>query len=151
MSLVIFCFFVALAALSGAFFKPDEWYDRLRKPKWNPPKWVFPVVWTILYAFIAVAGWLVWGQVGFGVVMFVWVVQLILNASWSWFFFGLRRMDLAFVVVSAMAVAVVLFIIMAWPISTIAALLFVPYLAWVCTAALLNWTVWSMNPDATKT
>ncbi len=151
MSLVIFCFFVALAALSGAFFKPDEWYDRLRKPKWNPPKWVFPVVWTILYAFIAVAGWLVWGQVGFGVVMFVWVVQLILNASWSWFFFGLRRMDLAFVVVSAMAVAVVIFIIMAWPISTIAALLFVPYLAWVCTAALLNWTVWSMNPDATKT
>ena len=150
MSLLVFCFFVALAALSGAFFKPGEWYDRLRKPKWNPPKWVFPVVWTILYAFIAVAGWLVWGEVGFGLLIVIWIIQLILNAAWSWFFFGLKRMDLAFIDVSGMWVAVAAFIILAWPVSTTASLLFVPYLLWVSTAALLNWTVWSLNPDAEK-
>lgn len=150
MTLVIFCALVTVAALSGAFFKPGEWYDGLRKPSWNPPKWVFPVVWTILYAFIAVAGWLVWQQVGFGLIIVLWGLQLVLNAGWSWLFFGMQRMDLAFAEVSALWLSVLLFIIFAWPVSTTAALLFVPYLAWVSTAALLNWTVWSLNPNAMK-
>lgn len=150
MSLVVFCAFVAIAALSGAFFKPGEWYDRLRKPSWNPPKWVFPVVWTILYAFIAVAGWQVWGKVGISAPIIVWGSQLVLNAGWSWLFFGARRMDLAFINVSLLIVSVALFIVLAWPVSTLAAVLFIPYLAWVCTAALLNWTVWKLNPEATK-
>jgi len=148
MALVVFCLFVAVAALSGAFFKPDEWYDRLRKPDWNPPKWVFPVVWTILYAFIAVAGWLIWKEAGFSFALIVWGVQLILNAIWSWLFFGIRRMDWAFWDVSCLVISVLLFIVVAWPISTFAAILFLPYLAWVGTAALLNWTVWKLNPSA---
>lgn len=147
MGLVVFCALVAIAALSGAFFKPGEWYDRLRKPSWNPPKWVFPVVWTILYAFMAIAGWLIWQKVGVGVVIAVWGVQLILNAVWSWCFFGVKRMDLAFIDVTALWLSVLLFIILAWPISKTASLLFAPYLLWVSTAALLNWTVWKMNPS----
>jgi tryptophan-rich sensory protein len=59
-------------------------------------------------------------------------------------------MDLAFADVSGMWVAVAAFIVLAWPVSTTASLLFVPYLLWVSTAALLNWTVWSLNPDAEK-
>jgi len=147
MALIVFCFIVAVAALSGAFFKPGEWYDRLRKPDWNPPKWVFPVVWTVLYAFIAVAGWLVWQKAGFGLALAIWGVQLILNAVWSWLFFGIRRMDWAFWDVSGLVASVLLFIIVAWPISMLAALLFLPYFAWVSIAALLNWTVWGLNPD----
>jgi len=93
---IVFVILVLLAALSGARFKPGEWYDRLKKPHWNPAKWVFPVVWTILYLFIAIAGWLVWGADGAGLAVTVWGIQLVLNAAWSWLFFGLRRMDWAF-------------------------------------------------------
>jgi len=149
MSLIVFCSLVAVAALSGAFFKPGEWYDRLKKPDWNPPKWVFPVVWTVLYAFIAIAGWLIWQEAGTGLVLAIWGLQLILNAAWSYFFFGIRRMDWAFWDVTGLVIAVLAFIIAAWPISMWAALLFLPYLAWVGTAALLNWTVWKLNPNVT--
>ena len=151
MTLITFGLLVVVAALSGSLFKPGEWYDRLRKPDWNPPKWVFPVVWSVLYIFIAVAGWLIWEEVGFSAALIVWGIQLVLNAAWSWLFFGLRRMDWAFWDVNGLIAFVSLFIIVAWPISTVAALLFLPYLAWVCTAALLNWTIWRLNPDAAKT
>lgn len=147
MALTVFFLVVVAAALSGAFFKPGEWYDRLRKPDWNPPKWVFPVGWTILYAFIAIAGWLVWKEAGYSLALVVWSVQLVLNAAWSWLFFGIRRMDWAFWDVSGLLLSTLLFIAIAWPISVIAALLFVPYLAWVATAALLNWAIWGLNPD----
>lgn len=149
MALIIFFALVAVAASSGALFKPGPWYERLDKPSWNPPDWVFPVVWTILYIFIAFAGWLVWSEVGFGAAIIVWGIQLVLNAIWSALFFGLKRMDVAFVEVTALWTSIVVFIVLAWPISTLAALLFVPYLAWVSTAALLNWRVWKMNSKAT--
>ena len=148
MSGIVFGLFVVLAGFSGALFQPGEWYDRLRKPSWNPPKWVFPVVWTILYVFIAVAGWLIWRTEGIGFALIVWCIQLVLNASWSWLFFGLRRMDWAFWDVSGLLASIILFVVLAWPVSMYAAILFFPYIIWVCVAALLNWTVWSLNPNA---
>ena len=148
MSGIVFGLLVVLAGFSGALFKPGEWYDRLHKPSWNPPKWVFPVVWTILYVFIAVAGWLVWRAEGIGFALIVWCIQLVLNASWSWLFFGLRRMDWAFWDVSGLLASIILFVVLAWPVSMYAAILFFPYIIWVCVAALLNWTVWSLNPNA---
>lgn len=147
MSLLGFCGMVVLTALSGAFYKPDEWYDRLKKPSWNPPKWVFPVVWTIMYAFIAISAWLIWHEVGFSLVIFVWIIQLILNGAWSWLFFGLKRMDLAFYDVLGLWTSIAAYIIIAFPVSVTASLLFVPYLVWVSLAALLNLTVWRLNRD----
>lgn len=143
---LVFFALVVIAASSGAIFKPGEWYDSLVKPSWNPPDWAFPVVWTILYVMIAIAGVLVWQAEGFGTAMMFWTVQLVLNGLWSALFFGMRRMDLAFYEVSVLWLAIAGFIVTAWPVSMIATLLFVPYLVWVTTAALLNWTVWSMNP-----
>jgi len=145
MSLLGFCCFVVLAALSGAFFKPGEWYDRLRKPSWNPPKWVFPAVWSVVYLLIAISGWLVWEEVGFGLVIIVWGIQLLLNAAWSWIFFGLKRMDLAFWEVLCLWISIAVYILLALPVSLTASLLFVPYLVWVTIAATLNWTVWKLN------
>ena len=147
MELLAFFGLVTLAAASGAIFKPDEWYERLRKPSWNPPNWAFPVVWTILYAMMAVAGWLVWREVGWSTAIVIWGAQLVLNAAWSWLFFGEKRMDLAFAEVMLLLAAILAFIVAAWPVSMWASLLFVPYLAWVGTAAALNWTVWKMNPE----
>ncbi len=146
MELAIIIALVVITASSGAIFKPGAWYETLEKPGWTPPNWAFPVVWTVLYIFIAWSGWIVW-QAGAGIAIALWGVQLILNAAWSWLFFGLRRMDLAFADVLLLAGSIVLYIGVAWTVSELAALLFVPYLAWVLTASRLNWQVWRLNRE----
>ncbi len=147
---IVFGLLVFIAAMSGALFKPGPWYEALRRPSWTPPNWAVPVVWTILYVMIAVSGWMVWNAQGFGPAIALWGLQLVLNAAWSWLFFGLRRMDLAFADVCALGLSVVAYITAAWPVSATAALLFVPYLAWVTTAATLNRSVWKLNPEAVR-
>lgn len=139
---------VIVTASSGAIFKPGDWYDGLRKPGWTPPDWVFPVVWSILYLAIAAAGWLVWREAGLGLPLVLWGAQLVFNAAWSWLFFGLHRMDLAFTDVIGLWLSIVGFIVVAFPVSPVAAGLFIPYLVWVTTAAALNKRVLDLNPDA---
>jgi tryptophan-rich sensory protein len=134
------------AASTGALFGPGAWYARLRKPSFNPPNWLFPIAWTVLYAMIAVAGWLAWTQVGLGPEVWLWWGSLVLNAAWSWLFFGLRRMDLAFYELVLFWVSILGMILAFAPISAVAAWLLVPYLAWVSFAGVLNWTLWRMNP-----
>lgn len=147
-ALLLACF---AAATTGAFFRPGPWYDRLDKPSWTPPDWLFPVAWTLLYIAIGVAPWLVWRAAGFAgaaLPLAVWAVQLLLNAAWSWLFFGLRRMDLAFAEVIALWLSIALMIVLFLPISTTAGLLMIPYLVWVSFAAALNFAVWQRNKDA---
>lgn len=144
-SLIVFAVIVLCAAATGGFFSPDEWYDRLNKPSWTPPGWVFPTVWTPLYIMIAIAGWLVWSAEGLGLAIAVWAVQICLNGLWSYLFFGLRRMDLALVDCGLLWLSIVAFIALAAPVSGTASLLFVPYLVWVSVAFHLNRTVWRMN------
>lgn len=137
-----------LAASSGGIFKPGEWYRGLTKPAWTPPNWAFPVVWTTLFLLNAIAGWLVWqaapanGALLFG----VYGVSLVINALWSALFFGAKRMDLALVDVSALWVSLVAQIALFASISPLAALMGVPYLAWVSTAAFLNRRMVALNP-----
>ena len=147
MAIAVIVVLVFATAMSGAIFKPGAWYETLTKPSWTPPNWAFPVVWTILYIMIGIAGWLVWNIAGFSLALVLWVIQLVLNAAWSGLFFGLRRMDLAFVDACALWLAVAAFIVAAFPISVWAALLFLPYLVWATIAAVLNLTVWKMNAD----
>ncbi|MEM8743055.1 MAG: TspO/MBR family protein [Pseudomonadota bacterium] len=136
------CFGVAYL---GAMFSPGEWHAALAKPSWNPPNWVFGPVWTVLYIMIAIAGWLVWKSAPTSPAMWFWVAQLVFNGAWSWLFFGLHRMDLAFADIVLVWLAILAFIIAAWPISVTAALLFVPYLIWVSFASALNYSIWSLN------
>lgn len=146
LSFVVFLGLVMAAASTGMLFKPGAWYRRLSKPRWTPPDIAFPIVWTVLYLMIAVAGWLVWREGSVAALIF-WGLQLILNALWSYLFFGQRRMDLALADVSLLWLSVAGFIVIAWPLSTTAALLFVPYLIWVTIAANLNRAVRKMNPE----
>lgn len=146
MDWVVFGVLVLAAAGTGAVFKPDTWYARLAKPAWTPPDLVFPLVWSVLYALIAWAGVLVWRAEGWSVALAVWVAQWLFNGAWSWLFFGRRRMDLAFIDVCLLWLAALLFILLAWPTAPLAALLFVPYLAWITTAAALNVALWRLNP-----
>ncbi len=134
------------AATTGSIFKPGPFYDSLAKPSWNPPDWLFPVAWTILYVMIAIAGWLVWREVGLSVVMVIWAAQLVFNALWSYLAFGLKRFDWAFYELTLLWLSTGLFTLLAWPISQTASLLFMPYFAWVSFAGVLNLTIWRMNP-----
>ena len=137
------CFAVSL---SGAVFKPGPWYEQLAKPRWRPPNWLFAPAWAVLYVCIAVSGWLAWRAAGWGPAMAAYGVQLLLNAGWSGVCFGMRRLDLAFGELVLLWLSIALTAALFAPISTAAALLLLPYLAWVSFAGLLNFTLWRMNP-----
>jgi benzodiazapine receptor len=145
MSAIIIAVLVVATAASGAMFKPGEWYSGLRRPRWTPPNWVFPLVWSLLYVAIGVSGWLVWQSTGPGFAMLLWLAQLLLNAAWSWLFFGRHRMDLGFADICLLLLTILTYIAVVSTISPFAALLFAPYAAWVALAAALNWTVWRLN------
>jgi translocator protein len=144
---VCFC-----AASTGAWFRPGEWYERLRKPAWRPPNGLFAPVWTILYLMIAVAGWRVWRDAGFArasLPLAAYALQLALNAAWTPLFFGLRRPELGLFDIALLWLAIAATIGLFWPIDGVAAALLAPYLAWVTFAGALNFAVWRLNaPDA---
>jgi tryptophan-rich sensory protein len=135
---------VATAA-SGAIFTPGEWYARLRKPSWTPPDWLFGPAWGVLFLMMAVAGWLVWRQVGWTGALWAYALNLVLNFGWSWLFFGLKRPDWAFAELVLLWLSIVLCIALFAPVSAWAAWLFVPYLLWVTFAGALNLRMWQLN------
>jgi len=137
----------AVAGISGASTSGTvrSWYPTIAKPTWNPPDWVFGPTWTVLYAMMAVAAWLVWRRAGWGVPLILFGVQLALNAAWSPLFFGLHRIDLALVDIVALWAAIVATTVAFWKVTPGAGGLFVPYLAWVSFATVLNFTIWRMN------
>ncbi len=151
-ALVVFGGANFIAASSGAVFKPGDWYESLNFPSWRPPNWLFPIAWTALYIMIAVAGWLVWrdggGLQGAAVPLAVYAVQLVLNGLWSGIFFGLKRLDWALYELALLWGAIVGCIILFLPISSLAAYLMVPYLAWVSFAGVLNLTMLRLNGKA---
>lgn len=147
-TLLVFFALVVATGSTGVLFQPGAWYAQMRKPSWTPPNWAFGPVWTVLYIMIAIAGWLVWREAGPGPAIFLWAAQLMLNALWSFLFFGRRRMDLAFVDVVLLWLSVAGFAVAAIPVSTTASLLFLPYLVWVTIAGALNLSVWRLNQAA---
>jgi translocator protein len=143
--LVVVC--LGVAGTGGLATNPNvpNWYAGLVKPAWTPPGWIFGPVWSFLYLSMAVAAWLVWRRGNALVPLALFAVQLAFNAAWSWFFFGLHSPGAAFsdVVLLWAAIATTMFVF--WFRSTIAGLLFVPYLAWGSFAAVLNFTIWRLN------
>lgn len=129
----------------GFVTRPGAWYAALVKPSFNPPNWIFGPAWTVLYVLIAVAGWRVFEREPGSAATAVWAVALALNFLWSPVFFGAQRPEAALAVVAMLLAAIVVFIALAWRIDTAAALLFVPYAAWVAFATLLNAAVVRLN------
>lgn len=144
-SLVIFLALVAAAALFGVMFQPGAWYESLTKPEWTPPNWVFGPVWSVIYLMIAIAGWRIWSKQGFSVLLMIWLISLAINAAWSWIMFGEHQIGWALVDIWALLVTIFAFILLAWPVDRTAALLFVPYAAWVSYASALNFAIWQLN------
>jgi tryptophan-rich sensory protein len=143
-------------AAIGAPFPAPGWYRQLRKPAWSPPSWVFGPVWTLLYALMGVAAWLVAGgggssagrgRAGRGPALAAFGVQLALNAAWTPIFFGLRRPGLALAEILATLGAVAVTVALFLRERTLAGLLLLPYLAWTSFATLLNAAIWRRNRE----
>jgi tryptophan-rich sensory protein len=134
------------AAIGAAFPAPDYYAD-LRKPSWAPPPWLFGPVWSVLYAMIGVAAWLVSrrGGSGTGRALGLWGGQLALNAAWTPIFFGLRAPGPALVEIAVLWVAVVVTTVAFFARRTAAGALMLPYLAWVTFATALNFEIWRLN------
>ena len=132
---------VGAAAASGS----RSTYERLDLPAFAPPGWVFGPVWTVLYALIALAGWLVWRRVGLDGSMVPYAAQLILNAGWTPLFFAAGWYGIALAEIVVLLAAIGVTIVAFAKRSRPAALLLVPYAAWVAFATCLNAGVWWLN------
>lgn len=125
---------------------PGVWYAALNKPAWNPPAWVFGPAWTLLYLLMAIAAWLVWMRDGWRRPLRLYFVQLALNAAWTPIFFGAHQLGWALVEIMALWAAILLTMLGFRRVNPAAGALFVPYLAWVTFAMVLNFTLWRLNP-----
>ena len=142
--------FIAAAIGAVASVQAGSFYLSLSRPEWAPPASVFGPVWTALYAMMAIAAWLVWREGGYGnarTALNLFLAQLALNALWSWLFFGWHLGAAAFVDILLLWVLLVATLVAFWRIRPLAGLLLLPYLLWVSFAAVLNYSVWRMNPD----
>ncbi len=146
LALVSFLIITFAAPTMSAFIDmPGAWYAALSKPALNPPAWIFGPVWTLLYAMMAVAAWLVWKRVGFGKPLVFYFVQLVLNAAWTPIFFGAHMLGAALVVIVALWLAILVTWVSFRRVNMTAGWLFVPYLAWVSFATYLNFALWRLN------
>lgn len=146
LSYILFIGFVVGAGLiAGLTNMPGDWYQSLQKPFFNPPSWLFGPVWTTLYVMIGVAGARIWQRAPKSAAMQLWFAQMAFNLLWSPAFFGLQNPELALVVIAGMLATIIAFMVKAKPIDRISTLLFVPYLAWVSFAGVLNLSLAWLN------
>ncbi len=151
---LVFCILVCeLAGIIGSIFTISSiptWYAALQKPFFSPPNWIFAPVWTILYALMGISLYLVWSKGlktnGVKTAIKAFAVQLVLNASWSIVFFGFHSPLYAFITILLLLAAIIWAIVEFYKVSKQAAYFMIPYLLWVCFAALLNYSIWMLNP-----
>jgi len=146
-SMAIFLLLVVATAAIGGSFEAGEYYYLVQKPTWAPPAWVFGPVWSVLYLLMALAMWKVWisehdSRVGS---LIWWLIQLGLNAVWSWLFFGLTRTGWAMLEMLLLIGVVVLCMKAFSNSSRIASWMMLPYLLWLLFAWLLNISIWLLN------
>jgi uncharacterized protein YbjT (DUF2867 family)/tryptophan-rich sensory protein len=142
------CFASAGLGAAATATSVGGWYQTLAKPSWNPPDWLFGPVWSMLYLMMAFAAWLVWRCHGWRAARpaLTWFgIQLALNVTWSFLFFGLHRPGLALVEIISLWLSILATGIAFRQTSVAASLLLVPYLAWTSFAVFLNFALWRLN------
>ncbi len=142
--------FAASSVGAIASIQAKSFYGQLVQPDWAPPPSVFGPVWTVLYALMGIAAWLVWRSGGFRTnrqALTLFLVQLALNALWSWLFFAWHRGGLAFTDIVVLWLFIAATIVFFWRVRPLAGVLLIPYLLWVSFAAVLNYSVWQLNPQ----
>lgn len=141
-----------LGFLSGQVGSNAEsaWFQSLTKPAIFPPAMWFGIVWSILYVLMGIALAMVcaaWGARGRTAAIVAFVLQLAVNLAWSPVFFGLHRIKEGLIVIGVLDVLVVITIVLFWRVRRVAAVLLLPYLAWIGFATLLNYEFLRANPD----
>lgn len=143
---------LAVAIASGlgqlATFPNLGWYGGLAKPAFSPPNWIFGPVWTTLYALMAFAVWRIMrlpnsGQRSLALLLFFG--QLVLNAAWSWMFFGLHSPLLGLINIIPQLALIVLAVVAFYRLDRISGWMLIPLAAWVAFATILNAAVWRLN------
>ncbi len=143
------CF--SISGLGGAITAEPvkSWYPGLFKPALTPPDIAFPIVWTALYALMAIAAWRVWRVAGWqrgSRALALFGVQLVLNLGWSWLFFGQQMIGAAVIEIGLLWLAIAACMAAFFRHDRIAAALLLPYLLWVSFAAYLTFAIWQLNP-----
>ena len=147
---VIIC--LAVGYLSGMVTRASitTWYPTLVKPSFNPPNWIFAPVWTSLYVMMGVAAGLIWNQIttqkaAVTKALQFFTIQLVLNALWSFLFFGLHNLMLATIEVVLLWLMIFETYSQFAKINKTASYLMLPYLAWVSFASVLTASIWWLN------
>ena len=148
-TLVVTAIFIAIVvgvgALIGVSNTPDGWYEALQKPPFNPPNWIFGPVWFALYVMIGIAGARAFLRDARSPVFVIWCAQMLLNWAWSPTWFTLHQLWPALAIINAINALIIAFIVLNWREDRVAAVLFLPYTAWVSFATLLNLSIALLN------
>jgi benzodiazapine receptor len=147
---IILCNLAGLLGILVTGTGPGSWYDMLVKPSFNPPSWVFGPAWTLLYILMGISLYLVlmeWRQgTEVRIPLLLFGIQLALNALWSFLFFGLQSPAAGLAGILVLWVFIVATIVAFFRVSRPAAIILLPYLAWVSFASLLNYAIFILNP-----
>jgi translocator protein len=139
------------SAIGGlATLGAGSFYAELERPAWAPPPGLFAPVWTLLYALMGVAAWLVWRRRDFQgaqLALGLFLLHLPLNALWSWLFFAWRLGAWSVAEIVLLWLFILATLVTFWRVRALAGALLLPYLAWVSYAAALNYSLWRMNPQ----
>jgi benzodiazapine receptor len=140
---------ILVAAIGGAVTEIGPWYEALRKPSFQPPDWLFGPAWTVIFTLTAISAATAWQSMqtirGRTLIVTLFLFNVTLNVLWSVLFFAVKRPDHAMVEVIFLWASIAALIVVLWPRSQRAALLLVPYLAWVTFASLLNLAILQLN------
>lgn len=140
---------ILVAMLGGTMTQIGPWYEALSQPNWAPPRPIYGIPWTLIFAAAAVAGVSAWTQTPDRRVrerlLGLFALHGLLNVGWSLLFFRLQRPDWAMAELVLLWLSVLALILVCRPLSRAAALLLMPYLAWVTAAGMLNWEIVRLN------
>lgn len=141
---------LAVGGLSGLLTmgSMEIYAETVIKPPLAPPGWLFPVVWTVLYALMGIGSAMIWlsppskaRERGLN----LYIAQLIVNFFWSLIFFNAQAFGFAALWLILLWVLVLLMILQYWKVDKLAAKLQIPYLLWLTFAAYLNIAIWILN------
>lgn len=147
---LLVCLAVGYSASTVTRPSVETWYPTLIKPIFNPPNWIFMPMWTLLYILMAVAAGLVWDKIkeqneAVKKALLFFIIQLTLNAIWSYLFFGLKNPLLALVEIVLLWLMIYETYFKFTKLNKTAGYLLIPYLAWVAFAGILNASIWWLN------
>lgn len=140
---------LATAFVGGTITVLDGWYFGLQQPGWAPPPYMFGIIWTTVFALIALSGVFMWERAptrrDAELALGLYALNGFLNLGWSFLFFRMHRPDLAFYELIALWLSILALMLFCGRFSKASAALLLPYLVWVTIAGVLNYQVVQLN------